>query len=110
MTRHIHISTAAALMLLGLTGCNGILDVSPKDQLSDVDPVFADPGLAEGFLDDIYGGLADGLYEIMLGSLTDETQFIHGDGTDKIVQSHITARDGGAIGDGRFRNSNLWRN
>jgi len=110
MTRHIHISTAAALMLLGLTGCNGILDVSPKDQLSDVDAVFADPGLAEGFLNDIYGGLGHGLYEIMLGSLTDETHFIHGYGTDKIVQSLITASDRGAIDDGRFSHFNWGSN
>ena len=110
MTRHIHISTAAALMLLGLTGCNGILDVSPKDQLSDVDAVFADPGLAEGFLNDIYGGLGHGLYEIMLGYLTDETHFIHGYGTDKIVQSLITASDRGAIDDGRFSHFNWGSN
>ena len=110
MTRHIHISTAAALVLLGLTGCNGILDVSPKDQLSDVDAVFADPGLAEGFLNDIYGGLGHGLYEIMLGSLTDETHFIHGYGTDKIVQSLITASDRGAIDDGRFSHFNWGSN
>ena len=74
-------------MLLGLTGCNGILDVSPKDQLSDVDAVFADPGLAEGFLNDIYGGLGHGLYEIMLGSLTDETHFIHGYGTGQLKRA-----------------------
>ena len=33
-------TTIAAVLVLGLTGCNGILDVSPRDQLSD-DAVFA---------------------------------------------------------------------
>jgi hypothetical protein len=110
MTRHIRISTAAVLVLLGLMGCNGILDVTPKDQLEDVEAVFADPGLAEGFLNDIYGGLGHGLYEIMLASLTDETHFIHGYGTDKIVQSLVTSSDRGAIDDGRFSHFNWGSN
>jgi len=98
----MRITTAAVLVLFGATGCNGILDVTPKDQLADVDAVFADPGLAEGFLNDIYGGLGHGLYEIMLASLTDETHFIHGYGTDKIVRSLLTSSDRGALDDNRF--------
>src|SRR3989449_1053721 len=62
------------------------------------------------FLNDIYGGLGHGLYEIMLASLTDETHFIHGYGTDKIVQSLITSSDRGAIDDGRFSHFNWGSN
>src|SRR6266550_1174222 len=49
-------TTIAAVLVLGLTGCNGILDVSPRDQLSD-DAVFADPNLAQAFVNDMYGGV-----------------------------------------------------
>src|SRR5256885_15521107 len=110
MTRHIPTSTAAVLVLFGLMGCNGILDLTPKDQLADVEAVFADPGLAEGFLNDIYGGMGHGLYEIMLASLADETHFIHGYGTDKVVKAVISASDRGAIDDGRFSHFNWGSN
>ena len=105
MRRHVRI-TAAVLALLGATGCNAILDVTPKDQLSGVEAVFADPNLAEGFLNDIYRGLGHGLYEIMLASMSDETHFIHGYGTDKIVQAVITPSGRGALDDGRFSHFN----
>src|SRR6266699_3879680 len=74
MTRDIRITTATLLVLLGAGGCNDILDVTPKDQFPD-QAVFADPSLAEAFLNDIYRGLGHGLYEIMLGSMTDESHF-----------------------------------
>jgi starch-binding outer membrane protein, SusD/RagB family len=102
MTRHVAITTAAALVLVGATGCNGILDVSPKDQLPSEEAVFADPNQTEAFLNDIYLGMGHGMYEIMLGSMTDETHFIHGYQTDKVVQSLVTSSDRGAIADGRF--------
>jgi hypothetical protein len=105
MRRHIRITTAV-LALLGATGCNAILDVTPKDQLSGVEAVFADPNLAEAFLNDIYRGMGHGLYEIMLSSMTDETHFIHGYGTDKIVQAVITPSARGALDDGRFSHLN----
>jgi starch-binding outer membrane protein, SusD/RagB family len=94
--------TTVALLLLGATGCDDVLDVTPKDQLSGVDAVFADPNVTEAFLNDIYRGLGHGLYEIMLASLTDETQFIHVYGTDKMVQAFMTPSDRGAIDDDRF--------
>src|SRR5205823_1879007 len=105
MRRQIGIPTAAVLVLLGLTGCNDVLDVTPKDQLPE-EAVFSDPNLAEAFVNDIYGGMGHGLYEIMLASLTDETHFIHGYNTDKIVQSLITASDRGALDDWRFARYN----
>jgi starch-binding outer membrane protein, SusD/RagB family len=102
MRRHICITAAAAFALLGSAGCNdAILDLQPKDQLSDA-AVFADANLTETFLNDVYRGLGHGLYEIMLSSMSDETHFIHGYNTDKIVQSIITSSDRGAVDDWRF--------
>jgi hypothetical protein len=101
MRRYIQIIAAAALVLSGPTGCNGILDVTPKDQLSG-GAIFADPNLAETFLNDIYRGMGHGLYEIMLSSITDETHFIHDYQTSKVVQAVITSSDRGAIDDGRY--------
>ena len=94
-------TTIAAVLVLGLTGCNGILDVSPRDQLSD-DAVFADPNLAQAFVNDMYRGMGQGLYEIMLSSMADETHFIHVYQTDKVVQARITPSDRGALDDNRF--------
>src|SRR5437867_3517758 len=94
-------TTIAAVLVLGLTGCNGILDVTPSDQLSD-EAVFADPHLGEAFVNDMSRGMGKGLYEIMLSSMTDETHFIHVYQTDKVVQARITSSDRGALEDGRF--------
>src|SRR5437763_10422650 len=105
MRRDIRITTATLLVLLGGSGCNSILDVSPKDQFPE-QAVFADPNLAEAFLNDIYRGMGHGLYEIMLSSLTDETHFIHGYGTDKIGQAVITPSDRGCLDDGRLAHYN----
>ena len=105
MRRDIRITTATLLVLLGAGGCNDILDVTPKDQFPD-QAVFADPSLAEAFLNDIYRGLGHGLYEIMLASMTDETHFIHVYATDRIVQARITSSDRGALDDGRFAHFN----
>jgi len=98
-------TTLALLLLLGANSCTDVLDVTPKDQFPD-QAVFADPNLAEAFLNDIYRGLGHGLYEIMLASLADETHFIHVYGTDKIVQAVITSSDRGALDDGRFAHFN----
>src|SRR5438552_11027601 len=94
-------TTIAAVLVLGLTGCNGILDVSPRDQLSD-DAVFAGRSLAQAFVNDMYRGMGQGLYEIMLSSMADETHFIHVYQTDKVVQARITPSDRGALDDNRF--------
>ncbi len=100
MRRHIHLATAA-LLGLGGTGCNNILDLTPKDQLSDA-AVFADPNLAQAFVNDVYRGMGHGLYEIMLASISDETHFIHNYATEPIVKSIITSSDRGALDDDRF--------
>ena len=102
MRRYLRTASAAAMLTLGLTACdNDILNLDPKDQVSD-DAVFADPNLAETFLNDIYIGMGHGLYEIMLASMTDEAHFIHNYNTEQIVQGLITDGDRGAIGDWRM--------
>src|SRR3989441_11069191 len=90
MRRHIHL-TVAALLGLGLTGCNNVLDLAPKDQLSDA-AVFTDPNLAQAFVNDMYRGMGHGLYEIMLASISDETHFIHNYATEPIVKSRSEER------------------
>jgi len=107
MRRHIHLAIAA-LLGLGLTGCNNVLDLAPKDQLSDA-AVFTDPNLAQAFVNDMYRGMGHGLYEIMLASISDETHFIHNYATEPIVKSIITSSDRGALEDGRFGHFN-WAN
>src|SRR5947208_12321150 len=104
MRRHYQL-TIAALLGLGLTGCNNVLDLTPKDQLSDA-AVFTDPNLAQAFVNDMYRGMGHGLYEIMLASVSDETHFIHNYATEPIVKSIITSSDRGALDDGRFAHFN----
>src|SRR6266581_4288897 len=107
MRRHSHLAIAA-LLGLGLTGCNNVLDLTPKDQLSDA-AVFTDPNLAQAFVNDMYRGMGHGLYEIMLASVSDETHFIHNYATEPIVKSIITSSDRGALEDGRYGHFN-WAN
>src|SRR5438874_9802539 len=105
MRSQVRITTAAVLVLLGLSSCNGVMDLTPKDQFAD-DAVFADPNLAQAFVNDMYRGLGHGLYEIMLASMTDESHFIHNYNTEPVVKSIITSSDRGAIDDGRFAHYN----
>ena len=103
--RAFRITLAALLALLGTTGCQGVLDVTPKDQFPD-QAVFSDPNLAQAFLNDAYRGLGHGLYEIMLASMTDETHFIHNYNTEVVLQSIITSSARGALDDGRYSHFN----
>ena len=105
MRSQVRITTTAVLVLLGLTSCNGVMDLTPKDQFAD-EAVFTDPNLAQAFVNDMYRGLGHGLYEIMLASMTDESHFIHNYNTEPVVKSIITASDRGAIDDGRFAHYN----
>ncbi|MEX0771293.1 MAG: RagB/SusD family nutrient uptake outer membrane protein, partial [Balneolaceae bacterium] len=62
-----------------------MLNLSPTDQISD-DSVWKDPALVDLYLSEVYRRMNHGLREIMLSSLSDDTQFIHGYGTIEIVQ------------------------
>lgn len=109
MRRHIRIPTLVAMALLGLGGCSdNILDVSPKDQLSD-EAVFADANLASAFLSDIYRGMNHGLNEMQMASVSDETMFTHERGTLDVVMSNITSSNLGALDDGRYFSAYLWQ-
>src|SRR2546430_9153277 len=57
------------------------------------------------FRSDMYRGMGQGLYEIMLSPMADETHFIHVYQTDKVVQARITPSDRGALDDNRDRKS-----
>ena len=93
---------AAALVVLALAGCdNSILEVNPKDQLSDR-MVFADAGVAETFLNDIYRGVGHGLNGTTLWALTDDGHNTRGGGTTQHMQSNVSPSSLGAIGGDRF--------
>ena len=51
--------------------------------------VWKDPGLVEAFVNEMYRGLNHGIRELMLGSLADESQFIHNYGSTQVVQSNL---------------------
>lgn len=102
MRRYLRTTTVAALALFGLAGCdNSVLDVDPRDQISD-EAVFTDPNLAQAFLNDIYIGLGTGFNEVMLASVTDETMMTHNYGTDRVMMGLISSSDLGALGRGDF--------
>src|SRR5437660_942524 len=92
MRSHVRTITAAVLVLLGLTSCNGVMDLTPKDQFAD-EAVFTDPNLAQSFVNDMYRGLGHGLYAIMRASISAETPFIHNYNTQPEVTSIITSSD-----------------
>lgn len=91
-----------SISVLFTTACDtSILDVQPKGEFPE-ESVWEDPNLMTAFLNDIYLGMEHGLYEVMLGSLADESHFIHGYGVNEVVQSNHSASNRGALGNGRF--------
>jgi hypothetical protein len=94
--------------LLGLsfvlysTSCDtDFLNVKPEDRFNETS-VWQDPGLVEAFVNEMYRGLNHGLRELMLGSLVDESQFIHNYGSSQVVQSNLTSGDIGSFSRGDF--------
>lgn len=86
----------ALAFCLVVGSCNtDFLNVTPPERLSEVS-VWNDPVLVEAFVNDIYRGLNHGIRELMIGSFTDESQFIHNYGSTQIVQSNITPSDIGS--------------
>lgn len=89
-------------MVLYTTSCNqDFLTVKPEDRFPE-EAVWQDPALVEAFVNEMYRGLNHGLRELMLGSLTDESQFIHNYGSTQIVQSTISPGDLGSFTRGDF--------
>ena len=72
------------------------LNVEPEDRFP-AETVWKDPGLVEAFVNDMYRGLNHGIRELMLGSLVDESHFIHNYGSAQVVQSNLTSADVGSF-------------
>ena len=84
-------------LVLYSTSCDtDFLNVTPEDRFSE-DVVWKDPGLVEAFVNEMYRGLNHGIRELMLGSLADESQFIHNYGSQQVVQSNLTPADIGSF-------------
>ena len=87
-----------------------MLNVSPSGQLSD-DAVWNDAALIDLYLAEIYRRMHHGLDEVMLESLSDNSHFIHGYGTEQIVQGISGASNIGAFSRGdlqQFRWGHLY--
>jgi starch-binding outer membrane protein, SusD/RagB family len=88
------------------TSCDtDFLNVSPEDRFSE-DVVWKDPNLVEAFVNEMYRGLNHGIRELMLGSLVDESHFIHNYGSSQVVQSNLTSADIGSFNRGDFEEFN----
>jgi hypothetical protein len=82
------------------------LNLEPKDSLSDAS-VWSDPNLVELFVNEMYRGLGHGHHECEIGSMTDESHFIHNYGTNQVVGSSISPSDIGQWGEGN-QNAYNW--
>ena len=88
------------------TSCDtDFLNVTPEDRFPE-ETVWKDPGLVEAFVNEMYRGLNHGIRELMLGSLVDESQFIHNYGSTQVVQSNLTPADIGSFSRGDFEEFN----
>ena len=75
------------------------LNLKPSDSISEND-VWSDPNLTELFVNEMYRGLGHGHHEAEVGSMVDESHFIHNYGTNHVVASIITPSDIGQWGAG----------
>jgi hypothetical protein len=89
-------------MALYSTSCNtDFLNVEPEDRFGE-EVVWQDPALVEAFVNEMYRGLNHGIRELMLGSLTDESHFIHNYSSAQVVQANLTPGDLGSFTRGDF--------
>ena len=101
MKRPIYLALLA-LGSLSLGGCNDdIMNLSPRDQVSDAD-VWTDPALAESFLFDIYRGVGHGYNGTTLWSMTDDGHNTRGGGTAQTMLSNISPSSLGGLSGARF--------
>lgn len=96
-----YIVAITLLLIVGSCNNNDFLNPQPEDRFSDV-AVWQDPALVEAYVNQMYRGLNHGLRELMLGSLADESQFIHNYGSAQVVQSNLTSADVGSFSRGDF--------
>src|SRR5688500_992967 len=84
------------------SSCNtDFLNPPPEDRFGN-EAVWQDPALVEAFVNEMYRGLNHGIRELMLGSLTDESHFIHNYGSAQVVQANLTPGDIGSFSRGDF--------
>jgi hypothetical protein len=101
----------ATIVFVCASSCNtDFLNPPPEDRFGEA-AVWQDPALVEAFVNEMYRGLNHGIRELMLGSLTDESHFIHNYGSAQVVLSNLTPGDLGAFirgtdGDGDFAEFN----
>lgn len=102
MKNNIKYILGIILILSTVTSCNtDFLNPAPEDRFGE-EAVWKDPALVEAFVNEMYRGLNHGIRELMLGSLTDESQFIHNYGSAQVVQSNLTSADVGSFSRGDF--------
>ncbi|MEN8192968.1 MAG: RagB/SusD family nutrient uptake outer membrane protein [Bacteroidota bacterium] len=103
-----NISKILLILILGvvINSCDSdFLNTTPADSLSET-AVWSDPTLVELFVNEMYRGIGHGHHECELGSMTDESHFIHNYGTNQVVASLITPSD---IGQWNAGNQNAYR-
>lgn len=92
----------ATAVFFGVGSCNtDFLNPPAEDRFADA-AVWQDPALVEAFVNEMYRGLNHGIRELMLGSLADESHFIHNYGSAQVVQSNLTSADLGSFSRGDF--------
>lgn len=86
------------VLLILINSCKtDFLNLKPKDSISEA-AVWSDPNLVELFVNEMYRGLGHGHHEAEVGSMVDESHFIHNYGTNQVVLSLITPSDIGQWG------------
>jgi hypothetical protein len=96
----------ATTLFLCASSCNtDFLNPPAEDRFADA-AVWQDPALVEAFVNEMYRGLNHGIRELMLGSLTDESHFIHNYGSAQVVLSNLTPADLGSFSRGDFAEFN----
>ncbi|MCG2589291.1 RagB/SusD family nutrient uptake outer membrane protein [Rhodohalobacter sulfatireducens] len=99
----IKVLLAVMLSVLVFNSCGqDALNVSPTDQISD-DNVWQDPALMDLYLSDVYRQMHHGQDEVKIASLTDDSYFTHGYGTEDLVQGNWSPSNLGALGRGDLR-------
>ncbi|SHM35911.1 Starch-binding associating with outer membrane [Chitinophaga jiangningensis] len=106
------------LAVLAVTSfsCNkDFLEKKPLTEFEESD-VWKDQGLIQAFVNDLYVQMRPGFNEVMLGSMSDESRFIHDYNTSRVVQGNMTPDDIGRLSEfatwGQFyktiRNCNMF--
>ena len=91
--KRIYYSFAIVLIFLGAVSCKkDFLNQTPKDKYGE-DALWADPALAQSFVNNIYFGIPHGFSNIMMSSMVDETSYNADFGSSNVTKSLITPSD-----------------